>query len=164
MQQWYSSANAARLKKRAALCKGSMILLGAAALAACIVLCTRVNTGNAARLLWWVAGLSTAAGWVVLLTMAFLYRPLKAQAGHVAGLLGGEEEQYTGRLSLLPGGFQIPGSIVVRKAKLMGEGEPLTLNVNARCVRDLPPQEALVRVTAVRTFITAAEVMGDERV
>lgn len=163
MQQWYSSANAARQKKRAELCKWSMILLGAAALAVCIFLCTRVSTGNAARLLWWVAGLSTAAGWAVLLIAAFLYRPLKAQAGHIAGLRGGETEQYTGRLMLLPGGFQIPGSIVVRKAKLVGEGEPLTLNVNARCVRELPPQGALVRVTAVRTFITAVEVMGDEQ-
>lgn len=163
MQQWYSSANAARLKKRAGLWKGSMILLGAAALAVCIFLCTRVNTGNAAGLLWWVAGLSTAGGWAVLLIAVFLYRPLKAQAGHIAGLLGGETEQYTGQLSLLPGGFQIPGSIVVRKVKLTGEGEPLTLNVNARCVRELPPRDALVRVTAVRTFITAVEVMGDEQ-
>ena len=69
------------------------------------------TTGNASRLLAVTIGLSTLGGWAVLLIPFFLYRPLKAQAGHIRSVAGGESVQYTGRLTVGRDGFRIPGSI-----------------------------------------------------
>ena len=162
MNTWYSQTQAEALFRRARLCRWFMILLGAGALAGCIFLCTPVTTGNAARMLAAVVTLSTLAGWTVLLLNVFLHRPLKAQAGHIRSVAGGESVQYTGRLTVGRDGFRIPGSIVVRKAQLQTERETLTFDVNAAWVNRLPPAGTLVRVSTVRRFITAVEVIDHE--
>ena len=162
MNDWYTPQQAAKLKKRAGLCKWLMILLGAASLAGCIFLCTRVTTGTASRLLGLTVVLSTAGGWAAMLLFFFGYRPAKAQAGHMAGLLDGTPETRTGYLSVSKDSFQIPGSIAVRKARLKTPEETLSLNLNARFAAKLPPDGTPVRVTTARSFITGVEVCEDE--
>lgn len=162
MNEWYSPERARQMQSRARLCKWIMFLLASAALAGCVFLCTRVTTGNASHLLAATIGLSTLGGWAVLLITFFLYRPLKAQAGHIRSVAGGEKTVYTGRLTVSREGFQIPGSVAVRKARLETEGETLFFDLNAALVRRLPPAGTPVRVTAVRRFITAVEVNGHE--
>jgi hypothetical protein len=162
MNKWYSPERAGRLQSRARLCKWIMFLLAFSALAGCVFLCTRVTTGNASRLLALTIGLSTLGGWAVLLITFFLYRPLRAQAGHIRSVAGGEKAQYTGLLTVSRESFQIPGSVAVRKAKLETEQGTLTFDLNAALVRRLPPAGETVRVTAVRRFITAVEVLGHE--
>lgn len=162
MKEWYSETTAARYERRAKGMAGIMVALAALTLAACIFLCTRVNTGNAAVLLIGTMALSTLGGWAVLLLWCFGYRPARAQVGHIRGLLEGEEEWLTGCLKLLEGAFQIPGSIVVRKVRLDTDGEALTLNLNARHAGQLPAPGARVKVVVVRKFITAVEVCRDE--
>ncbi len=162
MNAWYSPERAQALGRRARLCKWLMIFLALGTLAGCVFFLTRVTTGNAQRLLAATVILSTLGGWAVLLLHAFVLRPLRAQAGHVRSLLGGEGGQYTGRLTVSRDGFRIPGSIVVRKARLETEGETLTFDLNAAWVRSLPPEGTLVRVRTVRRFITAVEVLSHE--
>lgn len=162
MNDWYTPQQAAKLKKRAGLCKWLMILLGAASLAGCIFLCTRVTTGTASRLLGLTIALSAGGGWAVMLLWVFGFRPLKAQADHMQSLLETPCETCTGLLSVSGYSFQIPGSIVVRKARLKTPEETLSLNLNDRFAAKLPPDGTPVRVTTARSFITGVEVCEDE--
>ncbi len=162
MNVWYTHKRAAQLKGRARLYGGIILFLAAATLAGCIILCSRVNTGNAFRLLGLTVGLSTLGGWAAMLLFFFGYRPAKAQAGHMAGLLESAPETHTGTLTVSKDSFQIPGSIGVRKARLKTGEETLSFNLNARYARNLPPEDAPVQVTVVRSFITGVEVCSHE--
>ena len=159
MNEWYTNQRATQLQQRAA--RYLWIILGVAAvtLAGCIFLCTQVNTGNASRLLGLTIGLSALGGWAVMLLIAFGQRPAKAEAGHIRGLLDAPEEHYTGTLTVSKEGFQIPGSVVVRKARLQTEEEPLTLNLNSRFASRMPAPGTPVRVTVKKKFITHWEVV-----
>ena len=159
MNEWYTNQRATQLQQRAA--RYLWIILGVAAvtLAGCIFLCTQVNTGNASRLLGLTIGLSALGGWAVMLLLAFGQRPAKAEAGHIRGLLDAPEEHYTGTLTVSKEGFQIPGSVVVRKARLQTEEETLTLNLNARFASRMPAAGTPVRVTVKKKFITHWEVV-----
>ena len=161
MNAWYSEELAARCQNRARRCLWFVVALAVLGLAACIFMCTKVRTGNASRLLAAVILTSTLAGWAAILLIGFVYRPAKAQAGHMLGLMNAEAETLTGTLSLEKGGFRIPGSIVVRKVRLRTEDETLTLNLNARFAAKLPPEGTPVKVTVRRKFITACEVIQD---
>ena len=159
MNEWYTNQRATQLQQRAA--RYLWIILGVAAitLAGCIFLCTQVNTGNASRLLGLTIGLSALGGWAVMLLLAFGQRPANAEAGHIRGLLDAPEEHYTGTLTVSKEGFQIPGSVVVRKARLQTEEETLTLNLNSRFASRMPAPGTPVRVTVKKKFITRWEVV-----
>lgn len=159
MNEWYTNQRATQLQQRAA--RYLWIILGVAAvtLAGCIFLCTQVNTGNASQLLGLTIGLSALGGWAVMLLLAFGQRPAKAEAGHIRGLWDAPEEHYTGTLTVSKEGFQIPGSVVVRKARLQTEEEPLTLNLNSRFASRMPAPGTPVRVTVKKKFITHWEVV-----
>ena len=161
MNAWYSEELAARYQNRARRCLWFVVALAVLGLAACIFMCTKVRTGNASRLLAAVILTSTLAGWAAILLIGFVYRPAKAQAGHMLGLMNAEAETLTGTLALEKGGFRIPGSIVVRKVRLRTEDETLTLNLNARFAAKLPPEGTPVKVAVRRKFITTCEVIQD---
>ena len=126
---------------------------------ACAVLCFFVRTGNAKDMLLLIIGLATVSGWVFILLRQMVYVPAHAEAHHMAGILADEnKEEFEGVLRLSPGGFQIPKSIIVKKAYIQQGEESVTLNVDASLARRLPPEGALVRVETVRKYITAFEV------
>lgn len=158
MNGWYTDFRAQQLKKRARLYGIIIAAMLAGTLAGCVFLCTQVNTGNAARLLPITIGLSTVGGWMAIVLMVFGYKPARAQAAHTAGLLDAAEERHTGKLTVSPQNFAIPGSIAVRKAKLETEQETLSFNLNARCGAALPAPGTLVCITVRRTFIAGVEV------
>lgn len=159
MNEWYTNQRASQLQQRAARYKWIIFGVAAVTLVGCVFLCTQVNTGNASRLLGLTIGLSALGGWAVMLLIAFGQRPAKAEAGHIRGLLDAPEETYTGTLTVSKEGFQIPGSVVVRKARLQTEEEPLTLNLNSRFASRMPAPGTPVRVTVKKKFITRWEVV-----
>lgn len=159
MNEWYTNQRATQLQQRAARYQWIVFGVAAVTLAGCIFLCTQVNTGNASRLLGLTIGLSALGGWAVMLLLAFGQRPAKAEAGHIRGLLDATEETYTGTLTVSKEGFQIPGSVVVRKARLQTEEETLTLNLNIRFSSRMPAPGTPVRVTVKKKFITQWEVV-----
>ncbi len=73
-------------------------------------------------------------------------------------ILSGQEEEMEGCLSLSPLAFQIPKSVLVRKATLQDGEEAKTLNLNARFIKRMPPSGTAVRIKAAKKFITAIEV------
>lgn len=160
MNEWYTNQRATQLQKRAARYKWIAIAAGALTLAGCIFMLTLLSTPNATDLLFATICLSSVGGWVVMLLLCFGVQLAKAEAGHISGLLEAPEECYTGTLTVSKEGFQIPGSVVVRKARLQAEEETLTLNLNARFADRMPAPGTLVWVTVKKKFIIALEVVG----
>ena len=159
MKQLYTPEEAKRWQRRASLSLAFVIGLPVLALAVCIVLCTQVTTANAQTLLLTVIALFTLAGWAAILLAAFAYRPARALAIHIGGMLSAEPQAYEGTLTLLPETFGIPQSITVRKASILTEDGPVSLSVSTGLVRQLPRGSARIRVWTVRKFITAYEVI-----
>ena len=63
-----------------------------------------------------------------------------------------------GCISISPQAFQIPKSVLIRKATLQDGEETRTLNLNARFVSRMPPSGTAVRIKTAKKFITAIEV------
>ncbi len=155
----YSQAQAQQTDRRARVSVSAAVALLAAALIACIALCTQVNTGNAERMLYLVIGLFTLAGWIAILLFRLVYLPSAAVYRHMKSILSGEEEAMEGMITLNPAAFQIPKGILARKVSLADGEEKHTLNLDARFIKKLPPDGTRVRVRVVRKFITAFEVL-----
>lgn len=164
MVSLYSKDEKNRMKKRAMICLVTACAVLGGAFIACIVLCTRVRTANAERLLYWVIGLFTLAGWAFILLLSLGYWPYQAEYRHMEGILSGQEEVWEGRLTVSPVTFRIPKSIVIRKATLTSGEETKTLNVDARLAKMLPKNGSYVQIKTVRKYITAVEVAQDENV
>ena len=155
----YTETELQKMKRRAAW--SGAVSWGALALGwiACAVLCFFVRTANAKHMLFLVIGLATVSGWIFILLRQMVYAPAHAEVHHMAGILADEAEaEYEGVLRLSPGAFQIPKSIAVRKVNIRQEEETVSLNIDARLARHLPPDGTPVRVITVRKYITAFEV------
>ena len=160
----YSNEEKNRMKKRAMICLAAACVVLGGAFIACVVLCAQVRTANAERLLYWVIGLFTLAGWAFILLLSLGYWPFQAEYRHMEGILNGPEEMAEGRLTVSPVTFRIPKSIVICKAALTSGEETKTLNVDARLAKTLPKNGSHVRIKTVRKYITAVEVARDENV
>ena len=161
MTSFYSKEEMERHRRRAAW--SGAAAWGALALGwlACGVLCFFVNTANAQRMLYGVIGLATVSGWVFILLRQMVYLPAHAEANHIAGIITEESTDYEGVLRLSPGAFQIPKSILVRRATLTNDEESVTLSIDAAFARRLPPDGSFLRVQTVRKYITGYEVLHE---
>lgn len=160
MKPLYTFQEAKRWKQRSAFALAASAGVVALALAVCIVLCTQVGTANAQALLLCAITLFTLAGWTAILLLCFMHAPAKAQAEHIRGILAEEPQLHEGTLTMHRDSFRIPGSITVRKATLLTDDGPLSLNVSAGLAKKLPGSAAHLRVWTVRRFITAYEVIA----
>ena len=142
-----------RAKRNARIAAG--LLLGG--LAACVFLCTRVHTGNAARLQWLTVAVSTVTGWAALLTCHLSVIPERAAYRHEEGILKGEPAEISGVLYREPGTFTLPKSITIQKLRMETEEGPVTLSVQADKAKLLPPDGTRVKAVTVRKYITAFE-------
>lgn len=158
MTEFYSQEALARMRRQVRRTGTLALSLTLAATAVCVFLCTRVTTGNALRLQWTVIGLFTLTGWTALLLTNLVIRPCRAEADHMAGILREEPEEHSGILHSLPGAFRIPKSITVRSLTLQEEGATLELRLDARFLKQIPPDGSRVRVRTVRKYIVAMEV------
>ena len=158
MKKLYSDTLLAGWKARAKKYLFSAAGCLLAGLLVCIMLCTRVNTGNADALLFAVIALATVTGWMAMLLLYFGYAPARAQCGHIQGILEGSTEEYTGEMHVLGEKIHIPKSVDMCKVALKCGEETKTFNVNSVLMDNLPANGAQVRVQIVRNFITAYEV------
>ena len=161
MTNFYSKEEMERHHRRAAWSGAAAWAALALGWLACGVLCFFVNTANARRMLFGVIGLATVSGWVFILLRQMVYLPAHAEANHIAGIITEESTDYEGVLRLSPGAFQIPKSILVRRATLTNGEESVTLSIDAALARRLPPDGSLVRVQTVRKYITGYEVLHE---
>ena len=163
MQALYSQEEANRMGKRARTSLRFVCGLMLCALAVCVFLCTRVRTGNAEGLLIAVIALFTGAGWIGILVLSLLYRPSLAKYRHMTHILSDPMEEAEGTIALLPGAFQIPKSILIRKVSLTAGEDRITLNLDARLAGRLPKNGTRVRVRTAKKYITAIEVLDENR-
>ena len=159
MTDFYTRQETERFR-RLALCGGILAAAVLAfALALCVALCCRVNTLNAARLEKTVIAVSALGGWIALLLFFLLYRPARAEYRHMEGIRQDEAAELRGFLTVFPAETALPRSISVRKARLVTDDGEIDLALDARLARRMPPNGAHVRLTAVRKYITAVEVL-----
>lgn len=159
MKHLYSIQTSAVWRKKATFKLGVLCGLLLVMLLVNIGLCNHVNTQNADVLLGLVILISTLAGWAALIVYAFGYRPARARAEHMLGILQGEKEQASGILRRTDEIFAIPKSVTVRKIALQQGEETLILHADSALVRQLPPDGTKVTVETVRKFITGYEVL-----
>ena len=159
MKQFLNEETIQRSRIRAARSTRMLRVLAFSAAAVLIILCLLTRTGNARGMLY-AAWISTILlGWGAIALWLFRAEPDRAEERHLKGLAEGEAATYTGRLFLRPDSFRIPKSVRVCKVRLETEEEPLSLNLNEKLRQEMPPDGSLVRVTAVRKFITGLEVL-----
>ena len=131
------------------------------------VLCLLTRTGNVRTMLAaaWAGLILPGLGWIAL--WMFRTEPARAEARHLEGLAEGTPESREGILSFTGDSFRIPKSVRVRKIRLETAEDVLSLNLNERLWRRMPPDGSRVRVQTVRKFITGLEVLeaapGEER-
>ena len=160
MLEFYSCKGTAQQKKRIACYRVICWCAAIAGSSGCIALCARVTTANASSMQAAVIGLSTAAGWLVILLVNLGIRPIRAELAHAVSILAGETEELTGTIRTRPDVIDIPHSVSIRRVVLTDEnGGTSTLNVLASKASLLPEDGTRVRVHIVRRFITGIEVI-----
>lgn len=160
MKRLYTPEEAQRWRRRTRISLAFCIVLAVLVLAVCILLCTRVNTANASRLLLTNIILFALAGWTVILTLYYVYVPAKAQTVHIEGLLAEEPQLHEGIYTLQESTFRIPKSITVRSVSIATEEGAASLHVSAALARQMPPSGTRLHVWTVRRFIIAYEVIA----
>lgn len=162
MKELYSAQQGQRWQRKVRGLKIGLWLTGALGLAACILLCSLVRTGNASLLFGLVSGISTLCGWAVMLTLYYGYFPARAQAEHFRGILEGEGQQAQGVWKMEKQRWRIPHSVAFYKVTLTEGEESHSLQINAALAGDLPRPGDYVQVKTVRKFITAYEVQHEK--
>ena len=125
-----------------------------------IVLCLMTNTASAARMLRLALISMVLLGWICIAVRVCLLSPARAQLAHLEGLLDQTPSLREGRFSLTADSFQIPKSVLVRRVRLEGAEETLSLNLDEAWTSRAPANGALVRVQTVRKFITGIKVLA----
>jgi len=125
-----------------------------------VVLCLLVNTANAARMLRLALIGMVLLGWLCIAVRVCLLSPARAKRSHLEGLLSQAPSLREGRFFLTADSFQIPKSVLVRRVRLEGAEETVSLNLDEAWTSRAPENGSLVRVQTVRKFITGIEVLA----
>ena len=159
MERFLNEEAVQRSKARARRCRRMICVLAGLALAFFVLLCLLTRTGNAQTMLRLAIAGTVLSGWWIIALWLFALEPAQAEERHLTGLAAQEPETREGRFFLTGDSFRIPRSVRVRKARLETEAEALSLNVNEKLVRCMPPDGSTVRVEIARKFITGMEVL-----
>ena len=157
IQELYRPEDLSRLTRKRNIWRAALLLLTALALGICVLLCTRVNTRNAASLERIVIGISILSGWVLITLRYELLVLSRREAEHAAHMLAGPREKREGLLSLSPDSVRIPGSIRVRRLILQEDGQTCRLSVNISKLSQLGELPRTVTVYTVHDYVVALE-------
>ena len=111
IRELYSRQDVKRLEiisKRAGL---AAVLIAAATLAACVLLCCLTDLDNASVMEKAAVAVSVLGGWIVIYLRNWPVKELRAECGHAEMLLEGERETIEGVLTLSKERMRIRGSI-----------------------------------------------------
>ena len=161
MTRFYTPEALSRIRKTGSRFLFAAAALAAAVLAGCILLCTGVRTANAAFRQTAVILLSALGSFAVFCLIAEGVLPARREAQHVAGILPDTPVTVEGCLLAAGKPFSIPKSITFCPLQADTKDGPLSLRVNRRFRKRLPPFGTPVRLETVRNYITAWEVLPD---
>lgn len=137
-----------------------MLLIGAAGLAACIVLCTFGTRRNQKVLLPVTIGISVVTGWTVITILHGTYAASDARCKHSALMLNEPRETVHGHFEKTDSVTRMKNGIAVRKVLRTEEDRETVLSVNESLAKDLPDAFTGTAET-VYSFIVAYEVDED---
>ena len=153
----YTAEEIARLERRVKRVLTALIVLGAAALIACITLAALANVRNAGRLELAAVIVSTVAGWVCIYGGVFGVSAGKKEIGHANMLRSEPRERIDGPVTVTGERLRIRGSITVRRVEVASETGKQRVLVHENRAERL----ACLPVTAVYTahgYVAAVEV------
>lgn len=155
MTEIYPVVEAKRMKRFLPWLRFAALFFLLGGIAACILLCIGVTTGNAARRQWAVVLIAIFSGWSFLLIRYLALKPLRARLQHFEGILNETEPAVTrdGVFLSVETRLTIPGSITVRKVRFRFETGEETLNMLADKTALLPVPGTAVTVRTVRSFV-----------
>lgn len=134
-------------------------IMAAGMLGLFITLCLLTRTGNARAMLIIAMASMILTGWGILAFWLFALEPAKAEASHLASLSEAETQTREGILKMDPVSFRIPKSVSAVKIYLETEEGILSLNLNEKLRRKVPPDGSRVRVQTARKFIVGMEIL-----
>lgn len=129
------SAIAKAAQRRAAV---AMAIVGAAGLAACVVLCflaTRQNQDVTRPL---TIGASILSGWIVIFLSHSSFDGARAHARHAELMLTGPRETFSGAFSIQEGVYRVRRGVSIRRVKLNQGFHDVMLTVSAEKASLLP--------------------------
>lgn len=159
---FYSKEETLRAKQRAKRLKILCVILAAATLTGCVLLCVLLKTKTEALYRLLITALSSLASGACVCVYMLGIRPAKAFYTHAEGLEDAEKEEAEG--VLLPGKeyFSIPKSVAVCRVRLQqSEEQVLRLSVRADKEKLLPALGTHLKITAARKYILRTEISGE---
>ncbi len=156
----YEPNEIARQRTRLRLWIGAAAAIAAATLLACIVLCTRVRTENAQRLLLWCVALSTLGGWIVLSLRIFAIDECRNAIRHAEAMLSGPREIVEGTFALTTERVRIKNGVSMVRVSVCGAPQVQSLQLYDKKRKRFESANP-VRVTTVYGFIVAYEEAAD---
>lgn len=155
----YGDADLIRLRQKIQRWSAAHILLGTAALAACLGMIARTGTANAASMEMAVIIVSTVAGWIVLYGQLLIVTPCRRELRHARMLREEEREAVTGAVVVTDDQVAIRRSITARRVEVRGEEETsrvLVCETRAATLASL----GTATLYTVHGYVAAYEVMG----
>lgn len=156
----YHSEELSVIRTRQKRAKYAMIGVGAAGLAACVLLCVFATRENVAVMRPIVIGTSILAGWIVIFLSHAVYGEAKAFAHHDELMLSELPKRVSGQFEKTDDVRHVKNGVTVRKIRMRSEPRDVILNVNEQKAAILPDRFTGT-VETVYDFITAFEVDGD---
>lgn len=157
----YKAEERDKEKARKQRAKIGMIVVGAAGLLGCVILCLCATRRNVAVLRPIVIGLSVLSGWVVIFLSHAVYGEAKATEAHDALMLSEPRVRVSGRFEKTDDVRRVKNGVTVRKVRMLSVPRDVLLNVNEEKAALLPDAFSGT-VETVYDFIAAFEVDGDD--
>ena len=145
-------------KKRALI---TMLIIGAAGLCACVVLCVLATRRNLRLVMPLTIGTSVLSGWAVITVLHESFLRAGAQVRHGDLMLNEPRETVTGRFEKTDDVRRMKNGLSVRKVRWSVEDHEAILSVN-EAKAALLPDVFTGTVQTVYDFIVAYEVSEDD--
>ena len=109
----------------------AMALAAGLGLLLCVVLCCCATRRNLGLVLPLTVGASTLAGWIVIYLSHSRYEGARARVKHLALMLSGPRERFSGRFAQQEGVWRVKRGISIRKVRLQEDLHETMLTVAA---------------------------------
>ena len=149
----------AKTRKRKAL--AAMLIIGAAGLVACIVLCALTTRKNSGTMMPIIIGASILSGWIVIFLSHTFFGEARATVRHNELMLTGEREEFVGSFRKTDEVHRVRNGVTVRKVIALCDEHERVLSVS-EAKAALLPDTFTGKAETVYDFIAAIEVQDDD--
>ena len=159
MTYFYTENTISIYKRKYKLYLAAALVLAGLSLAAEIILCLCVTTGNAAVMKRAVIITAVFSGWIIIFLLEERILKFRREYIHEEHMLQAETETVEGVVTVSGAVTDITKSISVVSVCVSTGTETRHLNINAMYADELCRVEGPVRLTAAHGYITGCEVL-----